>query len=56
MTEPTVVVLDEGDNLPETDILDVLQRISDILSIAICHEISLGVSRRRKYPPRTERL
>jgi len=38
VTEPTVVVLDEGDDLPETDILDVLRRVPDISWIAICHD------------------
>ena len=35
VTEPTVVVLDEGDDLPETDILDVLRRVPDISWTAI---------------------
>ncbi|GGK84839.1 hypothetical protein GCM10009067_41210 [Haloarcula sebkhae] len=38
MTEPTVVVLDEGDDLPETDILDVLRCVPDMSWIAICHD------------------
>lgn len=31
------MVLDEDDDLPETDILDVLRRVPDISWIAICH-------------------
>ncbi|MFB9813626.1 orc1/cdc6 family replication initiation protein [Haloarcula sebkhae] len=38
VTEPTVVVLDEGDDLPETDILDVLRCVPDMSWIAICHD------------------
>jgi Cdc6-like AAA superfamily ATPase len=38
VSEPTVVVLDEGDDLPSTDILDVLRRVPDISWIAICHD------------------
>ncbi|MGB9954719.1 AAA family ATPase (plasmid) [Haloarcula marismortui] len=38
VTEPTVVVLDEGEDLPETDILDFPRGVPDILWIAICHD------------------
>ncbi|NHN63835.1 AAA family ATPase [Haloarcula sp. JP-Z28] len=38
VSEPTVVVLDEGDDLPEADVLDVLRRVPDISWIAICHD------------------
>ena len=34
---PAVLVLDEGDDLPETDLLDVLDRIANVSIVAICH-------------------
>jgi Cdc6-like AAA superfamily ATPase len=43
--EPTVVVLDEGDDLPATDALGVLHAIPDLSFVAICHNHTEWLSR-----------
>jgi len=35
---PAVLVLDEGDDLPETDLLEALERIPAVSAVAICHD------------------
>jgi len=38
ISEPTVVVLDEGDDLPATDSLSVLRGVQKLSWVAICHD------------------
>lgn len=35
---PAVLVLDEADDVPETDLLDRLARVPDVSTVMICHE------------------
>lgn len=45
ITDPTVIVLDEGDDLPATDALCVLQNVPKLSWIAICHNHNDWLSR-----------
>lgn len=42
---PAVLVLDEGDDLPETDLLEALDRVPLVSAVAICHDPSEWLAR-----------